>query len=229
MPTTYRSKGQKPTPEQKAQTKQLSKLPLPPPRPKKTRSSRSITTDCGTVASGTTYTSRVSKVSIKPREPVLESNDPLSRAMQDKIQDSKEAGERVGYQKGGTYQTNRTASVIPNPEHTRKSSKQHHGFAPLPEEDPDDAIALEEGIPTSVVSAPTQKGPVVLPPPPPLDSLETYSLGTNDFISKYNPHQQSSCRNWRLIICVASILLLGVIAGAVATVVVVLNNNKEQQ
>jgi Leucine-rich repeat (LRR) protein len=166
----------------------------------------------------------VSKVSIKPREPVLESNDPLSRAMQDKIQDSK--GENELDTKTDAPLNQSVGSVMPNPEHTRKSSKQHHGFAPLPEEGQDDAIALEEGIPISVVSAPTQKGPVVLPPPPPLDSLETYSLGTNDF--KYNPHPQSSCRNWRLIICVASILLLGVIAGAVATVVVVLNKDDKQ-
>jgi hypothetical protein len=157
----------------------------------------------------------VSNVSIKPREPVLKSSDPLSKAMQEKIVESE----------GGKPKEPVTAdakvSVKPPPEHPEKgASFTQNGFVPLAE-DPD---SIEEGIPTQVISAPTS-GTMMLPPPPPLDSLESYSLGTNDFNSKYSP-QQSSWRNWRVIICVISLLLLAVIAAAAVSVVLVLGNNK---
>lgn len=225
LPSTYQTKSKKPNPVQKAQTKQLLKLPLPPPRPKRARSNRSMSTDNATVVSSTdnatvaSYTSRVSKVSIKPREPVLKSSDPLSKAMEEKIVESQ--GEKP---KEPSVKTDAKISAKPPPEHPNKGgSFKHHGFAPLAE-DPDDPI--EEGIPTQVISAPGTCGPVVLPPPPPLDSLETYSLGTSDFISKYDP-QQSYWRKWRLVICIVSLLLLAVIAAAVVSVVLVLGNNKD--
>lgn len=228
MPNTYRNKGSKPTPVQKAQTKQLSKLPLPPPRPRKTRSSRSMT-DSATVASGTTYTSRVSKVSIKPREPVLKSTDPLSKAMEDKISEEDKSEE---LKSKDAPKQEAGAAVAASAEHPQKTKRgSHKGFAALPSDENLKEENMEEGIPTKVISAPattSTRGPVVLPPPPPLDSLETYSLGTNDFISKYNQQNQSSCRNWRFIICIASILLLAVIAAAVVSVVLVLNNDKNE-
>ena len=215
MPNHYRTKSQQPSPVDKAQTKQLSKLPLPP-RPKRSRSSRSMTDNC-TVASGTTYTSRVSKVSIRQREPVLDTNDPLSKAMQDKI------GE------GDTEEIKSEPlppeAQPPPAEHVppQKAPSNKHGFTPLQDEEPLDSI--DEGIPTQVISAP--RSTVVLPPPPPIDSIESYSLGTNDF-EKYN-ELQSSCRKWRLLVCLGSILLLLVIGGAVAGVLVVLKNKKDNE
>jgi hypothetical protein len=89
------------------------------------------------------------------------------------------------------------------------------------------------GVPTIIEAVPTTQVSITniepcgkLPPPPPLDSLETYSFVTSDSHRKTSIDQES--RKWRRIVCLASILLLVVAAAVVVSVVLVFGNKHNQ-
>jgi hypothetical protein len=82
-----------------------------------------------------------------------------------------------------------------------------------------------EAVPTTQVNSTGTEQYGKLPPPPPFDSLETYSFATNDSPRKMSIAQER--RNWRRLVCLISIVLLVVVAGAVVVSVVLVVGNKD--
>lgn len=221
-PSNYRTKSQKPDQVHKAKTNQLSKLPLPPPRSARWRSTRSMTsTGNATHATGMTYTSNVSKVSIRSREPVLESNDPLARAMQEKISQSAPPANEPPVKKSSPPEIVSKSAPSDTELHVEKPPPPEIVSKNAPSGDGDAPPTIVEAIPTQGSSIePTGDDPVVLPPPPQLNPFETNSLSSEDPCKK--PGRDS--RKRRLLVCLAAIILLFVVGAIVVSVVLVLGN-----